>query len=96
MDHVDPSDRHAPFIVPPPDWPSTIRLFQTPHDEQREQIRQAMANVTAGLRQITEALGPAAATAAKQLEELGEQLPAASSHLPDWADTFAYKPGGRG
>lgn len=89
------ADHHRPFIVQPPDWPTTVRVFQPPQltDEQREQIRQAMTNAMAGMRQIFEALGPAALAAAKQLEELGEQLRAARQYRPDWADTFAYKPG---
>lgn len=91
------ADHHRPFITEPPDWPSTVRLFQPPQltDEQREQIRQSMANVTAGLTQIFEAIGPAALAAAKELEQLGEQLRAASTYRPEWADTFAYKPGRR-
>lgn len=92
-----PAADHRPYVTQPPDWPSAFAQLRPPQltDEQRAQMREAMANVAEGLRQLAEAVGPAALRAGEEIARLGEQLRAASSYRPEWADTFAYKPGRR-
>ncbi|MEV8432021.1 hypothetical protein ACWHLZ_27955 [Streptomyces chartreusis] len=89
-----PAPEQGPFITPPPEWPATVRLFQPPQltDEQRAQMREAMANVTEGLRHLAEAVGPAALRAGEEIARLGEQLRASSSYRPEWANHFAFNP----